>query len=157
MKRVLFLCTGNSCRSQLAEVLLNHYGKGQFVAQSAGSKPAGYVHPLALRILERHGLPALGLRSKSWDEFRQERFDLVVTVCGNANETCPIWPGATKAHWGFADPAEAQGTDEQKLVVFERVFKQIQSRIQEFVALPAELAPEEWARRVVALGKQGSE
>src|SRR5580700_7105403 len=105
MKRVLVLCTGNSCRSQLAEVFLNHIGKGEFEAVSAGAKPSGYVHPLALRTLKEANLPIEGLRSKSWEEFNGQPFDILLTVCDNAKEKCPIFPGkAERIHWSIPDP-----------------------------------------------------
>jgi len=134
MKRILFLCTGNSCRSQMAQAIMNHLGEGRFEAFSAGSKPAGYVHPLAIKILEEAKLSAEGLRSKSWEEFQGQSFDLVITVCDRAKESCPIWAGhPITAHWGFEDPAEATGSDEQKLRVFRKVFTEIQSRISSFL------------------------
>ena len=137
MKKVLFLCTGNSCRSQMAEAVLNRIGAGRFEAVSAGSKPAGYVHPLALRLLRELGHPVDGLRSKSMDEFRDSRFDAVITVCDRAKEACPVWPGAEMIHWSFEDPADAAGTDEQKLIVFRRIFNEIQQRLRLYIALPA--------------------
>ncbi|MFI5350543.1 MAG: arsenate reductase ArsC [Elusimicrobiota bacterium] len=137
IKRVLFLCTGNSCRSQMAEAVLNRIGAGRFEAVSAGSKPAGYVHPLALRMLRELGHPVDGLRSKSLEEFRGQRFDAVISVCDRAKEACPVWPGAEMVHWSFADPADAVGTDEQKLAVFRRIFNEIQQRLRLYIALPA--------------------
>jgi arsenate reductase len=136
LKKVLFLCTGNSCRSQMAEVLLNKLGQGRFEAASAGSKPAGYVHPLALSLFQELGLPAEGLRSKSLDEFRDRKFDVVVTVCDRAKENCPVWPGAEMVHWSFEDPAQAVGTDEQKRAAFRKIFNEIQRRLRLFVSLP---------------------
>lgn len=137
MKRVLFLCTGNSCRSQMAQVVMNRFGQGRFEAFSAGSKPAGYVHPLAIKTLEDAKLSTDGLRSKSWEEYEGQSFDFVITVCDRARETCPVWPGQPiTAHWGFEDPAEATGTDEQKQRVFRKVFTEIQARISLFLALP---------------------
>ena len=136
IKKVLFLCTGNSCRSQMAEAVLNRIGAGRFEAVSAGSKPAGYVHPLALRLLRELGHPVDGLRSKSLEEFRGRRFDAVITVCDRAKEACPVWPGAEMVHWSFADPADAVGTDEQKLAVFRRILNEIQQRLRLYIALP---------------------
>jgi arsenate reductase len=131
MKRVLFLCTGNSCRSQMAESILNKLGQGDFEAVSAGAKPAGFVHPLAIRVLKEFGCPSEGLRSKSWDEFKDEPFDTVVTVCDNAKESCPVFPGnAERIHWSFEDPVEASGTEEEKLAIFRKVFNEIQQRIR---------------------------
>ncbi|HEC91252.1 MAG TPA: arsenate reductase ArsC, partial [Alphaproteobacteria bacterium] len=120
---VLFLCTGNSARSIIAECLLNHLGHGRFRAYSAGSRPTGTVNPLAVEILEAEGVPASGRRSKSWDEFGaadSPQMDIVITVCGNAaNETCPVWPGAPMSvHWGFDDPAAVVGDDCAKRAEF---------------------------------------
>ena len=136
MKKVLFLCTGNSCRSQMAEAILNKLGQGRYEAVSAGSKPAGYVHPLAISLLKELGHPVEGMRSKSMDEFREQKFDFVITVCDRAKESCPVWPGAEMIAWSFADPAEAVGSDAEKLVVFRRIFNEIQQRLRLFVSLP---------------------
>ena len=133
---VLFLCTGNSARSILAEAYLNHAGKGRFKAFSAGSKPAGRVNPLALELLKEQGISA-SARSKSWDEFTAgPKMDLVVTVCDNAaGEVCPIWPGAPrKAHWGIDDPAAVQGSDAAKRAAFQRAFDELKQRIDAFLA-----------------------
>lgn len=140
---VLFLCTGNSARSILAEVLLNHLGKGCFRAFSAGSHPADQVNPLALELLRKRGLPVDGLRSKNWDEYAQPgapRMDFVITVCDRAaGEVCPVWPGQPMtAHWDFEDPAAAQGPDEARRKVFEKVFIEIARRIELLLALPVE-------------------
>jgi arsenate reductase len=140
---VLFLCTGNSARSVMAEALLNLLGQGRFHAYSAGSQPKGQVHPLTLETLERSHLPTEGLRSKSWDEFSQPgapRMDFVFTVCGNAaGERCPFWPGQPiTAHWGVDDPAAAEGSDEQRARAFERALRELDARIKLFVALPFE-------------------
>lgn len=136
MKRVLFLCTGNSCRSQMAEAVLNRIGAGRFEAFSAGSRPAGFVHPLALRVLQETGHPVAGLRSKSLEEFRGQRFGAVITVCDRAKEACPVWPGAEMIHWSFEDPAEADGTEERKLAAFRKVFSEITRRLRLYAALP---------------------
>ena len=139
MKRILFLCTGNSCRSQMAQVIMNRFGQGRFEAFSAGSKPAGYVHPLAIKTLADAGLPTDGLRCKSWEEFQGQPFDFVITVCDRAKESCPVFPGQpVTAHWGFEDPAGATGTDEEKSRVFRRVFTEIQTRIRLFLEKGAE-------------------
>lgn len=135
MKRVLILCTGNSCRSQMAEVIWNHIGENKWTAVSAGSKPAGYVHPLAVETLKEINLPVDSLESKSADQFSDEPFDLVITVCDNAKETCPVYPGATETlHWPFPDPADATGTDEEKMVVFRQVRDDIKTKIADFLA-----------------------
>ena len=136
---VLFLCTGNSARSIIAEALLRHLGRGRFTAFSAGSHPKGEVHPLALEVLRRHHVPAEHLRSKSWDEFAEPGappLDFVVTVCDRAAaETCPIWPGAAiRAHWGIDDPAGVDGTEGEKERAFERAFSELEARVRSFVA-----------------------
>jgi len=138
---VLFLCTGNSARSILAEAILNQAGRGTFKAYSAGSKPNGEVHPLALEQLRKSGLPAEGYRSKSWSEFSTPdapEIDFIFTVCDNAaNEVCPIWPGhPMTAHWGIPDPAAVEGTVEVKQKAFLKAFLQLQTRINLFLALP---------------------
>ncbi len=140
---VLFLCTGNSARSVMAETSLNHWGAGRFRAYSAGSHPAGKVHPYALDLLERLKLPTLGLRSKSWEEFAvpgAPRLDFVFTVCDNAaGEVCPVWPGQPiTAHWGFPDPAAFVGPEAEKRALFADLFRQIETRIRIFAALPLE-------------------
>jgi arsenate reductase (thioredoxin) len=138
---VLFLCTGNSARSIMAESLLRHWGKQEFVAYSAGSQPKGTVHPLALDLLERMKLPFTGMRSKSWDEFAvagAPELDFVITVCDNAaGEVCPVWPGQPMtAHWGVADPAIVQGTAREKIFAFRRALMELENRIKVLVSLP---------------------
>jgi len=138
---VLFLCTGNSARSILAEAILNRRGKGRFKAFSAGSHPRGAVHPLALALLERKGLPTEGLRSKAWDEFAAPgapKLDFVFTVCDNAaGEVCPIWPGQPMtAHWGQPDPAAVDGSDLDKTNAFREAFRMLERRIDMFTSLP---------------------
>ena len=138
---VLFLCTGNSARSILAEALLNHLGEGRFHAYSAGSHPRGDVHPLALETLRRFDLPIEGLRSKSWDEFEQADappMDFIFTVCDNAaGEACPLWLGhPVTAHWGIEDPAAVEGPAFERKAAFARAFAYLRHRISAFVALP---------------------
>ena len=138
---VLFLCTGNSARSILAESLLTHWGRGRFNAYSAGSFPKGRVHPLALDLLKRMNLPAEGFRSKSWDEFAAPGappLDFIFTVCDNAaGEVCPVWPGKpTTAHWGIADPAAVEGSDGDKTIAFRKALQELETRIQLFTELP---------------------
>jgi arsenate reductase (thioredoxin) len=140
---VLFLCTGNSARSILAESLLNALGKGKFRGYSAGSFPKGRVHPLALELLKRMNLPSEGLRSKSWDEFATPdapALDFIFTVCDNAaGEVCPVWPGKPMtAHWSIADPAAVEGSDAEKAFAFREALKELETRIKLFVALPIE-------------------
>ncbi len=137
---VLFLCTGNSARSILAEALINHWGKGRFLGYSAGSRPAGRVNPIALELLQHMQLPVEGLRSKSWDEFAAEgapQLDFVFTVCDNAaGEQCPFWPGQPMtAHWGVEDPAAVEGTDTEKWLAFRQTFRELENRIRIFVNL----------------------
>lgn len=136
---VLFLCTGNSARSILAEAYLNSAGKGRFRAHSAGSRPAGRVNPFALELLQRKGIDCAGLRSKSLDEFSApgaQRMDFIFAVCDNAAaETCPYWPGRpATAHWGIADPAAMSGSDAQKRAAFEAAFSELSSRIDAFLS-----------------------
>lgn len=138
---VLFLCTGNSARSILAEVLIGHWGRGRFRGFSAGSFPRGMVHPLALDLLERLELPTTGLRSKNWNEFARPDapvMDFVFTVCDHAaGEVCPVWPGnPITAHWGVPDPVEVEGTEEQRRQAFRDAHRQLETRIKLFVALP---------------------
>lgn len=137
----LFLCTGNSARSILAEALLNAMGGGRFKAYSAGSHPKGQVHPLALDQLRMSNLPAEGYRSKSWSEFEgpdAPKLDFVFTVCDNAaHEVCPLWPGRpATAHWGIPDPAAVEGTQEQQRQAFRKALLHLQTRIGLFLALP---------------------
>ena len=140
---VLFLCTGNSARSILAEAILNQptVGKGRFRAFSAGSHPAGTVNPLALELLQTHGIASASLRSKSWDEFATAgapSLDFIFTVCDNAaGEVCPIWPGQPMtAHWGLEDPAAVAGSDEEKRKAFFTAYNQLNRRISLFASLP---------------------
>jgi arsenate reductase len=138
---VLFLCTGNSARSILAEALINHMGKGRFHGYSAGSHPKGQVHPISIALLEERGLPTEGLRSKSWDEFAAAGappLDFVFTVCDNAaGEVCPYWPGQpVTGHWGIEDPAAVAGTDDRKRQAFNRAFTALERRIRLFISLP---------------------
>jgi protein-tyrosine-phosphatase len=138
---VLFLCTGNSARSILAEAILNREGRGRFRAFSAGSFPKGEVNPLALQTLEEMGFGSDGYRSKNWDEFAADGspdLDFVFTVCDNAaGETCPVWPGQPMtAHWGIEDPAAVEGSEEEKRRAFRSAFFALQRRIGLFLALP---------------------
>lgn len=138
---VLFLCTGNSARSILAEAILRNLGTGRFNAFSAGSQPKGEVHPFALELLQNLKLDASFARSKSWEEFARPgspKVDFVFTVCDNAaNEACPVWPGQPMtAHWGIPDPAAAEGTDAEKHLAFADAYRQLSNRISAFLALP---------------------
>lgn len=132
-KRVLILCTGNSCRSQLAEAIVNHDLAGQWEAFSAGTQPAGYVHPLALKALEEIGIHHSG-ESKSVERFRGEVFDVVITVCDDANETCPVWLGkGSRFHIGFPDPAKVDGTESEKMGAFQQIRDDIRKRIPAYL------------------------
>ena len=138
---VLFLCTGNSARSIMSEVMMNAMGAPRFRAFSAGSYPTGKVNPFAIELLQKNRLPTDGLRSKSWDEFSRPgapELDFIFTVCDQAaGEVCPIWPGQPiTAHWGVPDPAAVDGTDDEKRRAFFRAYRTLQSRIQLFLSLP---------------------
>ena len=161
---VLILCTGNSARSILGEMLINHLGEGRLKGYSAGSTPTGKVNPFAIRLLEEKGYDVDGLRSKSWDEFSRgdaPEVDFVFTVCDNAaGETCPLWrsrPGSSqpvKAHWGIPDPANAVGSDEEIMAAFETAYAQLEKRIASFVALPlADLNEADLKQKLDAIGK----
>lgn len=138
---VLFLCTGNSARSILAEAILRNLGAGRFNAFSAGSQPKGEVHPFALDLLRNLDQDTSFARSKSWDEFAEPdapKMDFVFTVCDNAaNESCPVWPGQPMtAHWGVPDPAGAEGTDAEKHLAFAEAYRQLSNRLSAFLSLP---------------------
>jgi arsenate reductase len=156
---VLFLCTGNSARSILAEVILNFLGKGRFRAISAGSHPKGEVNRFAIELLQKQDFDVSGLRSKSWDEFAATgapQLDFVFTVCDNAaGEVCPVWPGQPMtAHWGIEDPAAVEGSDEQKRKAFLQAYVQLNRRIGQFVSLPiAKLDRMTLQARVLEIGK----
>jgi arsenate reductase len=150
---ILVLCTGNSARSILGEMLFNHLGKGRVKAYSAGSQPAGQVNPVALETLQKHGIPCEGTRSKSWDEFAKSAvspaptFNYIFTVCGNAaREACPVWPGhPVTAHWGIDDPAHVEPLEARR-EAFEKVYGELRARVEAFLALPLEgMSPEEAA------------
>ncbi len=133
--RVLFVCTGNSARSVMAEALLRHHGGDRFEVFSAGTEPKG-VNPLTLRILAEAGVDASFARSKSVTEFLGQPFDYVVTVCDQARQTCPVFPGVHESlHWGYEDPAAAEGTEEQRLAVFCKVFIQMSERVLQFATV----------------------
>ena len=160
---VLFLCTGNSARSILAEAYLNSAGKGRFKAYSAGSKPGGRVNPLAIDLLQRTRLDTSALRSKSWDEFSRPeapRMDFVFTVCDNAAaEVCPYWPGQPMtAHWGVPDPAAVEGSEEDKQRAFSQAFSALSARINLLINLPMEkLDRLALQKKLHEIGKAGQE
>ena len=133
--RVIFLCTGNSARSQMAEALLRHDGGGRFEVVSAGVDPRG-VHPLAIAALARAGIDITGATSKSVGQFLGQRFDYVITLCDRARASCPVFPGGSETlHWGLDDPAEAEGTEAECLAVFDRVLREVSGRIHAFMPL----------------------
>ena len=154
---VLFLCTGNSARSILAEALLNAKAEGRFTAYSAGSQPKGEVHLLALTVLKTCDIPTAGLASKSWDGFAGDyapHMDMVITVCDRAAaEACPLWPGAPiKAHWGLPDPASVEGSESERLAAFASAFTALERRIDLLLSLPlAFLSPDELQQQLDAI------
>lgn len=158
---LLFLCTGNSARSIMAEALANHLGQGRLRASSAGSQPSGQVQPMALEALRQAGVPTEGLRSKSWDEFGTAGapdMDIVITVCGNAaGEACPVWPGQpVTAHWGVDDPVAAQGDDEHRLKAFRDAMNLLRHRIMLLLSLkPEALDRLALQRQLQDIGTQG--
>ncbi len=158
----LFLCTGNSARSILAEAILNRIGKGRFAAFSAGSNPKGAVHPEALALLKRFDLPTADLRSKSWHEFAlpgAPALDFVFTVCDNAaNEVCPVWPGQPMtAHWGIPDPAAVEGGSDEIAKAFRDAYQRLHRRIELFVNLPvAKLDRMSLKNRLDEIGESGA-
>jgi arsenate reductase len=157
--RVLFLCTGNSARSQMAETILSRKGRGRFAAESAGAQPAARVNPLAVDTMERHGFFWTGHQPRGLDGLEREDWDFVITVCDRAKESCPVFPGQPViAHWGMPDPAAVVGTDEEKRRAFADALLLISRRIDLFVSLPIEklerLALE---KRVRAIGQTGAE
>lgn len=151
--KALILCTGNSSRSIIGEYLLRKKGKGRFEVFSAGAKPTGQVNPLALRVLKEHyEIDAGDARSKSWEEFKDVKFDFIITVCDNARESCPVFPGQpVTAHFGSPDPAAAEGTEDQKEWQFVQVASQIARRLDLFCALPDNQLD---AMRVQAIGEK---
>jgi arsenate reductase len=161
--RVLFLCTGNSARSIMAESILNRHGLGRFEAHSAGSHPTGQVHPMALELLERYNYPTARLRSKSWDEFATSdapQLDFVFTVCDRAaGEVCPVRPGQPMtAHWGVDDPAAFVGPEDKKFQFFRAIYFQLERRIQIFINLPiASLDRLSLQKRLDEIGRSRSE
>src|SRR5580700_1413427 len=159
---VLFLCTGNSARSILAEAIIDRWGGGQFKGHSAGSFPKGEVNRLSLKLLDQLGMPTAHLRSKSWDEFAAPGapvMDFVFTVCDQAaGEVCPVWPGQpVTAHWGIPDPAAVDGTEDQRRQAFRDAYRQLEARIKLFIALPIEkLDRMALKRRADDIGRIGS-
>ena len=132
MKKILFLCTGNSCRSLIAEAIINSKYKNQYIAESAGSFPTGFMHPKAYSVLKKNGVSPNGLFSKSWDVFENSKFDYVITVCNSAaNETCPVFMGrCEKLYWSIADPAKVLGSEEEIEAAFEQTFQELSKKIE---------------------------
>lgn len=155
-KRILFLCTGNSCRSQMAQGIMNKIGGDRFEAFSAGSHPAGYVHPLAIETIREMGIDIASNVSKSLDEYVGQPWDIIVTVCDNAREACPVFPGQPiSAHWGFEDPAHFEGPEDQKRRFFRSVAMEIEGRIRLLLALrESAMSQFEYAQEVKAIGHQ---
>jgi protein-tyrosine-phosphatase len=133
-KKVLFICTGNSARSIMAEALMRRLGRGKYQAFSAGAAPTGIVNPLTLQILRRHGHDTAGLSSKPLDRFLDQVFDVVITVCDRARDFCPVWPKKTLVlHWSLEDPAAYRGTEDERLSFFEKIYRQIEKRVGDFL------------------------
>lgn len=155
-KRILFLCTGNSCRSQMAEGLMNKLAGDRFEAYSAGSNPTGYVHPMAIDTMRHMGVDISHNVSKSLDQYIGDPWNIIITVCDNAREACPTFPGRPiSAHWGFEDPAHFEGTEEAKQRFFRQVATDIERRIRLFLALPESAMNEfEYAQAVRNIGLQ---
>jgi len=153
--RVLFLCTGNSCRSQMAEAILHHLGGERFEAHSAGSKPAGFVHQLAIDALEHIDVPILFAESKSWDRYKDQPIDAVITLCdAAAREDCPVFPGAPiRAHWGLPDPAYHPGTPEERQAFAVAIAQRIRSKIEAMMALNWQDPPSDLRRALQRLGE----
>lgn len=155
--RVLVVCTGNSARSQIAEALLNRLGQGRIHAESAGSRPAARVNPGAIEVLRRHGIDWQGRTPRGMDGLERERWDIVLTVCDNAKESCPVFPGQpVQAHWGMPDPAEVTGPGAARKAAFDAAYATIAARVARLVALPLErMGPGEQAAALNAIGASG--
>lgn len=157
MLNVLVICTGNSCRSLISEVLINHLGKGRLQAYSAGSKPLGRLNAGAVALLERHGHSTEGYYSKSWDSLEDKAIDIAITVCDSAaGETCPAYlKPVTRAHWSTVDPGHIEGSEQEKLQAFEKTYDLFEQRINKMLSLPLEtMSSEELTRELNAIGEQ---
>lgn len=154
-RRILFLCTGNACRSQMAEAILRHVGQDRFVSLSAGSHPAGFVHVLAEVAMQRMGISLEGARSKSWDEFVDAPVDAVITLCDSAAATpCPVFPGApVSAHWSTPDPSQQPGTDDERSAFAVLVAQRLRTKIESLVALDWSAPKAELEKRLRFLGE----
>ena len=156
--RTLFLCTGNSCRSQMAEGFLNRLAGDRFEAYSAGSNPPGAVHPLAIKVMAEMGIDISQKKSKNLDIYLHKPWDMVITVCDKAKENCPVFPGQkVTAHWSFEDPAEFEGTEEQKLNFFRKIAKEIQYRIRLLIAVHEKELNEKYQAEVRNIGNKRPE
>ncbi len=156
MLNVLVLCTGNSCRSVMGEALINKLGKGRLKAFSAGSHPLGKINSGALATLARHDLPTEGYKSQSWDEFGEQAFDIVITVCDNAaGEVCPVYLNkAVRVHWGVADPAHMKGSEQERIIAFDRTFDILKRRVERMLELPLEdMTEQELQEKLNEIGK----
>ncbi|MGR9116196.1 MAG: arsenate reductase ArsC [Gammaproteobacteria bacterium] len=155
MLNVFVICTGNSCRSVMGEALFNRLGQGRIKAFSAGSHPIGRINEGALATLKRHGLPTEGYQSQSWEDFKDQSMDIVITVCDNAHgETCPVYlTQAVRAHWGVSDPGHVEGTEAEKVAAFEQTFATLELRIKKMLELPLEkMALDELTDELNAIG-----
>ncbi len=154
-RKILFLCTGNSCRSQMAEAILRHLASDRFEAMSAGSRPAGFIHPLAIEVMRNMNVPLENPRSKSWDEFSDKPVDVVITVCdAAAGMVCPVWSGAPiSAHWSVPDPSEHPGSEEERLEFALRVAERLRVKIEAFIDLDWSMNRDELAQRLGFLGE----
>ncbi|MDU0354110.1 arsenate reductase ArsC [Paraglaciecola aquimarina] len=154
--KILYICTHNRCRSILSEAITNHYAAGKIEAKSAGSQPAGEVHPLSLKYLQEAGISTDGLTSQSWDDFEDFEADIVVTVCDSAaGESCPVWFGnSVKVHWGLADPSKLQGSDEELAQAFRDTIAEIKHRVEQLAALDVDI--QDKAALKIALAKLGA-
>lgn len=150
--KILYICTHNRCRSILSEAITNHFSDGKLIAKSAGSQPAGEVHPLSIKYLQEAGIATDGLRSQSWVDFQAFDADLVVTVCDSAaGESCPLWFGKSlKVHWGLADPSKLQGTEEQLAAAFRDTIEQIKQRVQQLVNLDVDVTDKDAFKAALA-------
>ncbi len=154
-RKVLFLCTGNSCRSQMAEAILRHLSSDRFEALSAGSHPAGFVHPIAIEAMRRLDIPLEDQTSKSWDEFAETSLDAVITLCDvAANETCPVWSGnPITAHWSLPDPAYHPGTEDERLQLALRVVQRLRTKTEGLIKLDWSMDRTELTKRLQFLGE----
>ncbi len=152
-KSILFLCTGNSCRSQMAEGFMKAFGGDRFEVFSAGSRPEGYVHPLAIETMKQLGIDISSNRSKSVEEFLQRPIDILITVCDNAKEACPVLPGhPATAHWGFEDPAKYEGSREEQLAFYRKIAGEIEQSIRRFLSIPTGLTEADYHKAVQEIG-----